>query len=129
MTGILGTNAVLITDINLIIQIVSFFVLIISIIYKITGGLNGSLYLLPAGLTWTNCWNIFYCFHTICLSTSWANSAPTPPFHSGRKNTQQDVKWIFKLGELNFTNSHVEFNYKYRIWQCFLLFQQASYYN
>ena len=37
MTGILGTGAVLITDINLIIQIVSFLILLISIVYKIKG--------------------------------------------------------------------------------------------
>ena len=37
MTGILGTGAVLITDINLIIQVVSFLLLLISIVYKIKG--------------------------------------------------------------------------------------------
>ncbi len=46
MTGIFGTSAVLITDINLIIQIVSFFVLLISIVYKIKGKIKMHGYLM-----------------------------------------------------------------------------------
>jgi uncharacterized membrane protein YozB (DUF420 family) len=45
LTGIFGTSAVLITDLNLLIQIVSFLILLISIFYKFQGKfkIHGSL--------------------------------------------------------------------------------------
>ena len=46
MTGLLGTGAVLITDINLMVQIVSFFVLLISMLYKIKGKIKRHGYLM-----------------------------------------------------------------------------------
>ncbi len=44
MSGIFGTNAVLITDINLLIQIISFIILLIGLMYKTKGNfrLHGS---------------------------------------------------------------------------------------
>ena len=46
MTGILGTSAVLITDLNLLIQIVSFLILLISIVYKFKGKIKIHGYLM-----------------------------------------------------------------------------------
>lgn len=45
MSGIFGTNAVLITDINLLIQIISFVMLLAGLVYKIKGKfkMHGSL--------------------------------------------------------------------------------------
>lgn len=46
MAGIFGTGAVLITDLNLLIQIVSFLVLLISIVYKTKGKIKIHGYLM-----------------------------------------------------------------------------------
>lgn len=46
MAGIFGTSAVLITDINLLIQIISFLVLLISIVYKVKGKIKFHGYLM-----------------------------------------------------------------------------------
>ncbi len=46
MTGILGTGAVLITDLNLMVQIVSFLLLLISMLYKIKGKIKLHGYLM-----------------------------------------------------------------------------------
>ena len=46
MTGIFGTSAGLITDLNLLIQIISFLVLLISIVYKTKGKIKIHGYLM-----------------------------------------------------------------------------------
>ncbi len=46
MAGIFGTGAVLITDLNLLIQIISFLVLLISIVYKTKGKIKIHGYLM-----------------------------------------------------------------------------------
>ena len=46
MAGLFGTSAVLITDVNLLIQIVSFLVLLISVVYKTKGKIKIHGYLM-----------------------------------------------------------------------------------
>ena len=46
MAGLFGTSAVLITDVNLLIQIISFLVLLISLFYKFKGKIKNHGYLM-----------------------------------------------------------------------------------